>query len=196
MLLGKQRGMPIPTPVRTVAKPEDVLRAVGIRAGMKVVDLGCGPGYFLVPAARFVGRTGRAVGVDILTAAVDEAKKRARLAGTSEWTDVFRSDLTRPASASVPDDWADLVLLSGILAQSDPMAVLREAARVVKPRDGRVAAIEWDSVATPIGPPPEHRVDQATVLAAAKAAGLAFLSTFVPSTSQYGLLFLKASAAA
>lgn len=188
--------MPTPTPVRTVAKPEDVLRAVGIRAGWKVVDLGCGPGYFLVPAARFVGRTGRAVGVDILTAAVDEAKKRARLAGTAEWTDVFRADLTRPASASVPDDWADLVLLSGILAQSDPIAVLREAARVVKPREGRVAAVEWDSVAIPIGPPPEHRVDQATVLAAAKAAGLTFLSTFVPSTSQYGLLFLKASAAA
>ncbi len=187
--------MPTPTSVHTLLKPEVVLRNLGIRAGWKVADFGCGPGYYLVPAARFVGPTGRVVGIDLLATAVDEAKKRARAAGAYQIADVFRADVARPRGTGLPDNWADLVLLSGLLAQSDARAVLTEAARVVKPEAGRVAVIEWDEVATPLGPPPEQRISRTAVLAAAKLAGLTRLETFTPSPYQYGLLFLKPIAA-
>lgn len=183
--------MPTPTGVRTFVKPERVLRLVGIRAGWKVADFGCGAGYYLIPAARFVGPTGRVVGIDILATAVDEARKRAKLSGVGATTDVFRADLARPGASGLPDDWADLVFLGGIVAQNDARAILREAARIAKPREGRVAVVEWDVIATPLGPPPEHRVARDTVLAAAKVAGLQLLSSFSPSPSQYGLLFAK-----
>lgn len=183
--------MAVPTGVRTFLRPEQVLRDLGIRAGWRVADFGCGAGYYLVPAARLVGPTGRVVGIDILTSAVDEAKKRVSAARAAATTDVLRADLARPASSGLPEGWADLVLLSGILAQSDPQALLREAARVVKPGSGTVAVIEWDQVATPIGPPPEHRIERAHVHAAAKSAGLTFASATAPTPYHFGLLFKK-----
>lgn len=186
--------MPTPTAVRTFARPEEILREAGIRAGWRVVDFGCGPGHYLVPAARFVGSAGRVVGIDILSSAVDTAKKRVLEAGMSGHTDVLRSDLARPRASGLPDDWADLVLLGGILGQSDPRAVLLEAARVVKPRGGVVRVVEWDQIATPVGPPPEQRIERDAVLAAGKRAGLTLFATFAPSPYQYGLSFVKAPA--
>ncbi len=181
-----------PTSIRTSLKPEELLRQLGIRSGWKVADFGCGAGYTLVPAARFVGSAGRVVGIDIRTMAVDESRRRAERAGVADRVDVLRADLARPRATGLPDGWADLVLLIGVLYQSDPAAVLTEAARVVKPTDGRVAVIEWDEVATPVGPPSEHRVSRDAVLAAGKAAGLTFLSPVHASLHQYGLLFLRA----
>lgn len=183
--------MPTPTAVQTFLKPEAVLREAGIRAGWKVADFGCGPGYYVVPAARFVGTTGRVVGVDLRSVAVEEAKKRVRSAGLEDRTDIVRADLTKPAGSGIPAEWADLVLLVGTLYQSEPQSVLREAARVVTPSGGRVLVVEWDEVATPVGPPPEQRLPQDRVLAAAKAAGLHLLSAFAPSPHQYGLIFAK-----
>lgn len=184
--------MPTPTAMQTFLKPEAVLRTAGIRAGWKVADFGCGPGYYLLPAARFVGPTGRVVGLDIRAVAVDEAKKRVALAGLAERVDVLRADLTRPKASGLPDGWADLVLLVGMLYQSDPKAVLQEAARVVKPGDGRVMVVEWDQVATPLGPPPEQRVTVDSILAAAKLTGLRLLSREPPSPSHVGFVFAKA----
>lgn len=183
--------MPTPTAVHTFLKPETLLREAGIRAGWKVADFGCGPGYTLLPAARFVGTTGRVVGIDLRSVAVDEAQKRVRAAGLAGHTDVFRADLTKPESSGLPAGWADLVLLVGVLYQSDPRGILAEAARVVKPSDGRVVVIEWDRVATPIGPPPEQRLPEDAVLAAAKSASLRLLSKFSPSPHHYGLVLVK-----
>lgn len=180
-----------PTTLRTSLKPEEVLRHLGIRSGWKVADFGCGAGFLLVPAARYVGASGRVVGIDVRAPAVDESRRRAELAGVADHVDILRADLTKLRGTGLPDGWADLVLLVGVLYQSDPRAVLTEAARVVKPTDGRVAVIDWEEVATPVGPPPEQRIARDTVLAAAKAAGLTFLSRFAPSPNHYGLLFMR-----
>lgn len=183
--------MRTPTSLRTSLQPEEILRQLGVRSGWKVADFGCGAGFVLVPVARFVGSSGRVVGVDVRAPAVDESRRRAELAGVADRVDVFRADLTKSRATGLPDGWADLVLLVGVLYQSDPRTVLREAARVVKPTDGRVAVIEWEEVATPIGPPAEQRIGRDTILAAGKSAGLTFLSPLNPSPHQYGLLFVR-----
>lgn len=183
--------MPTPTPVQTFLRPEAILREAGIRAGWKVADFGCGVGYFLVPAAKFVGPLGRVVGVDVRAVAVDEARKRVHAARVEDRTDILRADLSQPRSSGLPDGWADLVLLVTVLNQGDARALLAEASRVVKTTEGRVVVIEWDQVATPLGPPPEQRVTGDTVLAAAKSAGLRALSALRPSPSHVGWVFIK-----
>lgn len=183
--------MPTPTVVQTFLRPEAILREAGIRAGWKVADFGCGVGYVLVPAAKFVGPLGRVVGVDVRAVAVDESRKRVRAAKVEDRVDILRADLAQPNASGLPDGWADLVLLVTVLNQADPRAILREAARVVKTTEGRVVVIEWDQVATPVGPPPEQRVTGDTVLAAAKSAGLRMLSTLRPSPSHVGWTFIK-----
>lgn len=52
-------------------------------AGMRVLDLGCGMGYFSIPMARMVGASGEVLAVDIQRKMLDVLMKRARKAGIS-----------------------------------------------------------------------------------------------------------------
>jgi len=56
---------------------EQVLRAAGLRPGMRVLDVGCGAGDVSFLAATLVGREGSVVGVDRSREAIALAKRRA-----------------------------------------------------------------------------------------------------------------------
>ncbi len=49
---------------RWIHNPEKILAAY-IREGMKVLDLGCGPGVFSIPMARMVGKRGMVISADL-----------------------------------------------------------------------------------------------------------------------------------
>ena len=44
--------------------PEDILREIGLETGMTFLDIGCGNGFFTLPAARMVGPAGQVYGLD------------------------------------------------------------------------------------------------------------------------------------
>ena len=56
---------------------EHALRLAGLRPGMRVLDIGCGPGDVSFLAARLVGPTGSVLGVDAAPAMVELARDRA-----------------------------------------------------------------------------------------------------------------------
>ncbi|MDQ1462158.1 MAG: hypothetical protein QOI08_3642 [Actinomycetota bacterium] len=60
---------------------ERIVARAGLRAGQDVLDVACGKGATLIPAARAVGDRGRAVGVDIVAEMVDAARAAAAGAG-------------------------------------------------------------------------------------------------------------------
>jgi ubiquinone/menaquinone biosynthesis C-methylase UbiE len=62
---------------------EWILRQVSPRAGMRVLDLGCGTGKQSFAVARLVGATGEVLGLDISAEAVRELNERARGAGSA-----------------------------------------------------------------------------------------------------------------
>ena len=106
----------------------------GVRAGQRVVDVGCGPGAL---TAELVARVGPAA-----VAAVDPsepfvAAARARNPGVD----------VRQASAErlpFPDDAFDAALAQLVVHfMADPVAGLAEMARVTR-RDGVVSACVWD----------------------------------------------------
>lgn len=173
-------------------RPESVLREAGIRQGMKVAHFGSGPGFFAVPAAQFVGSDGRVVAIDIRQQAVEEISHRARQKGLKN-LDVFRADLTKDGASNLPDSWADLIILTNILHQSDPQLVMAEAARVVRPSSGRVVAVEWDVVASPLGPAVEDRIAPDVVIAAGRLNHLVVLRNWKPSLYHYAFIFAKVS---
>src|SRR5262245_11683852 len=61
--------------------PEQVLRALGIKPGMTVVDLCCGDGYFTAPLAKIVG--GKVYALDLDCAMIERAKAEVAEQGAS-----------------------------------------------------------------------------------------------------------------
>jgi ubiquinone/menaquinone biosynthesis C-methylase UbiE len=65
---------------------EHALRLAGLRPGMRVLDVGCGPGEVSFVAARLVGPTGTVLGVDAASDVVALARTRAADKGLSAVT--------------------------------------------------------------------------------------------------------------
>jgi arsenite methyltransferase len=106
-----------------------------LRAGETVLDLGSGGGIDVLLSARRVGPTGRAIGVDMTDEMLDLARANAAQAGVEnvEFLKGYIEDIP------LPDDTVDVVISNCVINLSvDKRAVLREAARVLRP-GGRFA---------------------------------------------------------
>lgn len=110
-----------------------------VKSGMRVLDVGSGTGSVALVAAELVGSTGEVTGIDLSPEAVELARKRARDFGFSNVR--FREgDLTRIAF----DRPFDAIIGRFVLMHfTDPVAVLRDLVRHVKP-GGIVAFQEPD----------------------------------------------------
>ena len=111
--------------------PMDVLRGADIGPGQRVLEIGCGTGYFTIPAARLLGDEGSLVAVDILQGSVDLVSRKAEAANLRNIRAVMGDALdTGLAPASF-----DAVLLFGVIpAPMLPLTrLLSEVRRVLKP---------------------------------------------------------------
>ena len=113
--------------------------------GTTVLDLGCGPGTISAGIARRVA-PGRVIAVDTDLYVLHQAQKYATASGATT-IDFAAMDAYRLA---LPDDCVDLAHAHQLLQHvADPVAVLREMARVTRPgghiavRDADYAAFAW-----------------------------------------------------
>ena len=112
--------------------------SVDIETGARVLDVACGTGIVARLAAGRVGEEGRVVGLDLNQAMLDVAD---RFGSGIEWR--------QGDAASLPfaDDSFDIVFCqAALMFFPDPLAALREMARVVDPK-GTVAIQVWDRTA-------------------------------------------------
>lgn len=106
-----------------------------LRAGEVVVDLGSGGGIDVLLAAKQVGPTGRAIGVDMTDEMLDRARKGAAKAGAAN-AEFLKGTIDE---LPLPDASADCIISNCVINLApDKRAVFREMARVLKP-GGRVA---------------------------------------------------------
>jgi ubiquinone/menaquinone biosynthesis C-methylase UbiE len=59
-----------------VRNPYKLLKAAGLKQGHKVLEVGCGPGFFTIPAAEIVGDEGHVYALDIHPRAVERVKDK------------------------------------------------------------------------------------------------------------------------
>ncbi|MEW6127809.1 MAG: methyltransferase domain-containing protein [Acidobacteriota bacterium] len=60
----------------TWQRPGEVMDAMGVKAGSRVADIGCGRGYFTFRLAARVGATGKVYAVDIDAEALEKVRER------------------------------------------------------------------------------------------------------------------------
>lgn len=164
--------------------PEQLLRHGGLRPGMRLADVGCGPGFFTIPAAAIVGPAGRVYAVDISEEMLQAVREKVTASGYANVTTLRATEDALP----LPDGAADFALLAFVLHEAaDQQAFAREVARIVA-RGGRVLLLDWDRREMEVGPPVADRVSPEDAQAVLEAAGFSVVETFQPNTLHYGLI--------
>jgi len=147
--------------------PERLLAAIGAVPGTRLADVGCGPGFYAIPAARLTGPTGRVYAMDLQPAMLARVRERAAAEGLGN-LDALASEESR---LPLPDGAADVVLVANVLHEcADPPAFLREVRRILAP-GGRAAIVEWRKEPMDLGPPLEERMGEDEVRSALRSAG-------------------------
>jgi ubiquinone/menaquinone biosynthesis C-methylase UbiE len=149
-------------------KPGAVVRALGVRRGQVVAEIGAGPGFFTPRLARAVGRTGQVYAVDPEPQMLEMLRGRLARAGIRNVTPV----LGRADDPLLPPGSCDLALIVNAYHHfADGPATLRKIVLALGP-GGRVVNIDWGQGKSEIGPPPHRRVPPGKFLVAARRAGL------------------------
>lgn len=116
--------------------------AAGMKAGVRALDVACGPGIVVEALAR---RGGEVYGCDITTAMLDKAAARTRAAGLKNVTFVPG----RAEALPFENEYFDVVVSrSAVHHFATPAAAVREMARVVR-RGGRVITVDVMSAEAP-----------------------------------------------
>lgn len=164
--------------------PEKVLDAIGLTKGMVFFDIGCGEGFFALPAARRAGVKGKVCASDINPDAITALRTNAAQEGLNNITaEAIAAEETVPCTGC-----ADIVFLGNNLHDfADPEKVLRNARTILKP-SGRLADLDWKDIRTDHGPPFEKRFPAAKAQRMIEVAGFRVLS--VQDAGPYHYLIL------
>lgn len=143
----------------------ELLQRVGIRPGLRCLDVACGPGDVTFEMARLVGPAGSAVGIDM-----DEAK----LAFAREDAANLRLDNTSFESVDVtrwrPEPAYDLTYARFLLTHlSDPLAALTRMMAATRP--GGVVVVEDIDYSGIVSYPPSAAVERHVELYEAAVRG-------------------------
>ena len=168
-------------------KPAAVVRALGLRRGQVIAEVGSGPGYFTSRLARAVGPSGHVYALDPEPAVLDVMRKRIKQAGVRNVTPV----LSRDDDPLLPNGRCDLAVIINVYhhMHGGPAFLRRLVSRL--PRGARVINVDWDEKSE-FGPPPKRRVPRARFLRDAKKAGLKLVSERAFLPHQYFLVLRRA----
>lgn len=162
----------------------DLLVEAGLRPDMSVADVGCGPGFFTLPAAGIVGSAGRVYAIDTSAQMLQVIRERARGGGLHNIETVLAVESAIP----LPDGVAEFALLAFVLHEAiQPGAFTREVARLLVPR-GRLLLLEWKKEEMPAGPPMRDRLTPEESVRWLDEAGLGILRRFAPNAYHHGLV--------
>jgi ubiquinone/menaquinone biosynthesis C-methylase UbiE len=147
--------------------PETTLKNTGLRPGMVFMDIGCGYGFFAIPAAELVGEKGRVYAVDIDDSAIDRLKRKAAEKGLRNLT----ATVGAAEETVFCDECADMVFYSIVLHDfRDPAKVLRNAKKMLKP-SGTLVNLDWKKKPMLFGPPVHIRFSEEQASNLIKQAG-------------------------
>ena len=111
------------------------LKQVGIQPGQKILDFGCGPGFYAIPAARIVGERGRVFALDKSAKVLRELEERAK---GEHLSNIKILQTAGELVIPLDDDAVDVCLLYDVIhshyfTSQRRITILREIQRVLKP---------------------------------------------------------------
>ncbi|HDL19032.1 MAG TPA: class I SAM-dependent methyltransferase [Bacteroidetes bacterium] len=133
--------------------PENLLKEMDLKPGMTAADIGCGNGFFSVPAAKIVAPDGMLHALDISSEMLDLLKARRPPAN-------LQVHLCEENRFPLKTNSIDFVLLSAVFHEIENRdKFLLEIRRILRD-DGHLWILEWQPKEETKGPPALHRISQ------------------------------------
>jgi ubiquinone/menaquinone biosynthesis C-methylase UbiE len=147
--------------------PETTLKDIGLCSGMVFMDIGCGEGFFTIPAAKLVGEKGVVYAVDVDASSIEKLKHKAAERNLQN----LNAKVGEAEETVFCEECADIVFYSIVLHDfRDPAKVLHNAKRMLKPA-GKLVNLDWKKKPTAFGPPVRIRFSEEQAASLIKAAG-------------------------
>ena len=125
---------------------------VGLRRGEVLADLGCGTGFFALPAAKSVGKRGRVLAVDKTPEMLKVLREKLERVGTDN-IEVIQADIL---STGIEKGTVDVAFMANTFHDVRGGS-LKEVERILRP-SGRLVILDWKKVPTQAGPLLEARL--------------------------------------
>lgn len=153
--------------------PEAILSSIGSRPGFTFIDIGCGGGFFALPAARIVGKKGKIYGLDTDAESIADLKEQA----SRECLENLYLTIGRAEETIVCKQCADIIFVGMALHDfQDPSRVLGNARRMAKPT-GRLVDLDWKKEPMEFGPPLRIRFSLEVAVSLIEEAGFTVETT-------------------
>jgi len=171
--------------------PMEILKNLGLEEGMQVADLGCGAGYFSIPAAKIVKEKGRVYAIDCLESALEAVRSKASIEDVEDVISLIRGNLEINGGTGITEDSINFVILKNVLSQSKKhKEILEETFRILL-SGGRLLLIEWEPSKMPFGPETVNRINKEELIKLVIDVGFSMLNEFEADKYHYGIIFKK-----
>jgi ubiquinone/menaquinone biosynthesis C-methylase UbiE len=136
--------------------PESILTAAGLQEGMTFMDIGCGQGFFTIPAAKVVRNQGRIYALDVNPANIDRLREKL----SDEGLNNVIVNTGKAEDLVLCGSCADIVFFGIALHDfENPLRVLTNAHVMLK-ESGRLVDLDWKKEQMNFGPPLHIRFDE------------------------------------
>ena len=168
--------------------PSIAIRALQLKKGQVVADIGAGSGYYTMRMADAVGPEGKVYATDIQTGMLDIVRRRVTAARLTNVETV----LSAPDDPKLPADSLDLAIMVDVYHElSAPQEFIRRLRPALK-RTGRLVLLEFRKEDPRVPIRPEHKMSIAEVKAELEPEGFK-LSTVLNDLPWQHILVLTRS---
>lgn len=144
---------------REFLPPYQTLENLGLQPGDIMADIGCGIGYFTIPASEVVGETGKVFAMDISFEMIQEVEKKAEENNITN----IKTIVTEENDLKVDDGAVTYAFICTVLHEVENIHKFLNEVKRIMAEGERIAVIEWQKTESDWGPPLEHRLDKACV---------------------------------
>jgi ubiquinone/menaquinone biosynthesis C-methylase UbiE len=165
-------------------KPGEVVKALELKAGDVVVDIGAGTGYFTRHFAVAVGTTGKALGLDIEPSMVKYMNDDAKKLNLKN----YEARVVKTGDPELPARSVDVIFLCNTYHHIENRVEYFENVSKSLKTGGRVVVVDFYKN-TDFGPPRDHKLAKEDVLEEMKEAGYHLKKELKILPQQYYLEF-------
>lgn len=138
---------------RKIMPPKETLEKLGLTKHDIVADIGCGIGYFTIPASEIGDKV---YAMDISNEMLEDVKEKCKELNIDN-VEIVK---TEEYDLKIPNEYVSFSILVNVLHEiEDKKRLLKEIIRISK-KGSKIAIIEWDKKVTEMGPPVDHRLSK------------------------------------